>query len=600
MKKLLLVAVLAILGELVGCSDAVFPYLTAIAVNPGTASVAAGRTQQFTAMGTFSNSQTKDITSLVTWTSSTAPVSTINSAGLAQSYSQGTSTITATLTGPAAGTVTGTGTFTVTAPALVAVIVTDATSVIPGSRTSLATTRIANGTGHQYLAYGIYSDGGERTLPNSITTSVTWAATPAAVATITTTGRATSVAAGTATITATDPATSTSGSSSLVVTNASLAGIEVYPVGGQTAGLTMAQTTRQLFAARGVFSDQTTQDITVEANWTSTTPAAATVSNTTPKGLVTAVAAGATQIQASLGAVTGAAPLVVTPAALTAITLTPAPQAPATGVGVAVGSTLPIIAVGTFSDTSKQPINLAVAWSVTPANGSIATVDATGLVTGVAAGSATVSAKFGTITTNATINVQTLKSIAAGPAVPIVSPSTLNIAQGTASQFIATATLADGTTQDISSSATWVAISPPAVSGTGPVATISDSPGSSGWATGNAPGTAIIAAIFGGQAGLSSVTTTNATLKTLAIAPTGNVHLGLGNTQQYVATGTFSDSTTQILTNQVTWNSSLPTVAVMSLTGLATSTGVGGTNVSAVGIINGNTATSNSVVLSTP
>ncbi len=604
MKKLLLVAVLAALGELVGCSDAVFPYLTAIQVNPGTPSVAAGRTQQFTAMGTFSNSQTRDITSLVTWTSSAAPVSTVNSAGLAQSYSQGSSTITATFTGPAAGTVTGTATFNVTAPALVAVVVTDATSVIPGSRTSLATARIANGTGHQYLAYGIYSDGGERTLPNSITTSVTWASTPATVATITTTGRATSVSAGTATITATDPATGTASSpSSLVVTNASIAGIEVYPIGAQASGLTMASNTRQPFAARGVFSDNTQQDITVEANWTSTTPAAATVSNVTPKGVVTAVALGTTQIHATfpvVGGVTGTAPLGVTAASLTSIALTPAPATGATGVGVATGSILPIIAVGTFSDGSKQPINLAVAWSVTPANGSIATVDATGLVTGVAAGSATVSAKFGTITTNATINVQALKSIAVGSVVPIVNPSILNVAQGTASQFVATATLTDGTTQDISASATWVAISPPAVSLTGPVATISDSLGSSGWATGNAPGTAIIAAIFGGQAGLSSVTTTNATLKTLAVTPTGNVHLGLGNTQQYVATGTFSDSTTQILTNQVTWNSSLPTVAVMSLTGLATSTGVGGTNVSAVGIINGNTATSNSVVLSTP
>jgi len=595
LKKLLLVAVLAAIGALVGCSDAVFPYLTAIQVNPGTSSVAAGRTQQFTAQGTFSNGATKDMSSLVTWTSSTAPVGTINSAGLAQSYSQGSSTITATFTGPAAGTVTGTGTLTVTAPALVAVIVTDATAVIPGSRTSLATARIANGTGHQYLAYGIYSDGGERNLPNSITSSVTWASTPATVATITNTGRATSVSAGTATITATDPTTTLSGSSSLVVTNASIAGIEVYPIGGQTSGLTMAPLTRQPFAARGVFSDNTTQDITVEANWTSTTPAAATVSNTTPKGVATAVAAGATQIQASFGGTTGQAPLVVTVASLTSIALTPGTS------GVAVGSTLPISAVGTFSDGSKQPINLAVAWSVTPSNGSIATVDPTGLVTGVAAGSAMVTAKFGTVTTNATINVQALKSIAVGSVVPIVNPSILNVAQGTASQFVATATLADGTTQDISASATWVAISPPAVSGTGPVATISDSLGTSGWATGNAPGTAIIGAVFGGQGSLSSLTVTNATLKTLAIAPTGNVHVVLGGTQQYVATGTFSDSTTQILTNQVTWNSSLPTIAVVSLTGLATNTGPGGsTNISAVGIINGNTATSNQAVFANP
>ena len=177
-----------------------------------------------------------------------------------------------------------------------------------------------------------------------------------------------------------------------------------------------------------------------------------------------------------------------------------------------------------------------------------------------------------------------IKSIAVGSVVPIVSPCILSVAQGTASQFVATATLADGTTQDISASATWVAISPPAVSGTGPVATISDSLGSSGWATGNAPGTAIIAAVFGGQAGLSSVTVTNATLKTLAITPTGNVHVVFGGTQQYVATGTFSDSTTQILTNQVTWNSSVPGVAVMSLTGLATNTGTGTTNVTATAL----------------
>jgi trimeric autotransporter adhesin len=261
LKKLLLVAVLAALGTLVGCSDAQFPYLTAIQVNPGTPSVAAGRTQQFTAIGTFSNSQTRDISSLVKWTSATAPVSTINAAGLAQSYSQGSSVITASFTSPAAGTVTGTVTFNVTAPALVAIVVTDATAVIPGP-SSLKATSVAKGTGHQYLAYGIYSDGGER----NITNNVTWASAPVTVATITNTGRATSINAGTATITATDPTTSLSGSSSLVVTNATIASIVVYPRAGQT----IAPLTRQPFSALGVFSDGTRQDITADANWAST------------------------------------------------------------------------------------------------------------------------------------------------------------------------------------------------------------------------------------------------------------------------------------------------------------------------------------------
>ena len=589
MKKLLLVAVLAALGTLVGCSDAQLPYLTAIQVNPGTPSVAAGRTQQFTAMGTFSNSQTRDISNLVTWTSSTAPVSTINSAGLAQTYSQGSSTITASFTSPAAGTVTGTATFNVAAPALLSIGVTGAVAVIasPGSKGA----SVAKGTSRQFQAYGLYSDGGVRLLSN-----VTWASAPATVATITNTGLAASINAGTATITATDPASAISGNTPLVVTNATISSIVVYPRAGQT----IAPLTRQPFFALGVFSDNTQQDITADANWASTNVAAATVSNVTPKGVATGVAVGATVLQASFLGTTGQAALGVSAASLTSITLTPAPQTGATGVGVAVGSKLLINSVGRFSDGSTQPINLATAWSVTPSNGSIATVDQTGLVTGVAAGSATVSAKLGTITTNAVINVQAVKSIAAGPATPIVSPSTLSIAQATASQFIATATLTDGTTQDISNSATWVAISPPAVSGTGPVATISDTLGSSGWATGNAPGTAIIAAVFGGQAGLSSVTVTNATLKTLAITPTGNVHVVIGGTQQYQATGTFSDSTTQNLTNQVTWNSSAPTVAVMSLTGLATNTGPGTTNVSATSNITTPATTSPAVVFSNP
>jgi hypothetical protein len=585
LKKLLLVAVLAALGELVGCSDAQFPYLTAIQVAPATPSVAAGRTQQFTATGTFSNSQTRDITSLVTWTSSAPPVSTINSAGLAQSYSQGASTITATFTGPAAGTVTGTVTFNVAAPALVAVVVTDAAAVVPGT-SSLKSTSVARGTGHQYLAYGIYSDGGER----NITNSVTWASAPVTVATITNTGRATSIAAGTATITATDPTTGTvSSPSSLVVTNATIASIVVYPRAGQT----IAPLTRQPFGALGQFSDNTTQDITADANWVSTNVAAATVSNATPKGVATGVAFGTTVLQASFGGTTGQALLVVSAASLTSITLTPAPATGSTGVGVAVGSTLPITAVGTFSDGSKQTINLGAAWTVTPSNGSFATVDQTGLVTGVAAGSATVTAKFGTITTNAVINVQTIKSI-------LVAPSTTTIAQGTATQYVATATLTDGTTQNISASATWIAISPPAVSGTPPVVTISDALGSSGWATGGTPGAATVGAVFGGQYSLSGVTVTNATLKTLAITPTGNVHVAFGGTQQYQATGTFSDSTTQNLTNQVTWISSVPGVAYINLTGLATNTGPGTTNVTATSNITTPATTSQVAVFSNP
>ncbi len=590
MKKLLLVAVFATLGALMGCGDAKLPYLTAIQINPASPSIAAGRSQQFTAMGTFSDGKTQDVSSQVAWTSSTPLVGTITPlGGLVQTYSQGTSTITATTANPAAGTVTGTLTLTVGAPALVAIAVTDAASVLPGTA-SLKSATIAKGTGHQFLAYGIYSDGGLR----NITGSVTWASTPAATATIASTGYATGVAAGTAAITATDASTSTSGTSSLVVTSATVSSIVVYPVGqnnASTTGQTIAANTRLPYQALAQFSDGTRQDITADANWASTVPAAATVSNATPKGVVTAVAAGTTQLQAVLGGITGQAPLNVSAASLASIALTPATS------GVAIGSTLQLNAVGTFNPGgSTQSINLAAAWSITPSSGAIATVSATGLVTGVSAGSATVTAKIGTITMNAVVNVQAVKSITVAPAILIVNPSVLNIAQGTASQFIATATLTDGTTQDISASATWISTIPPAVTGTLPIVTVSDSLGSAGWVTGNTPGSDTVEAIFGGVAGVAPVVVTNATLKTLAITP-ASAGISLGTSLQYTATGTFSDSTTQNLSNQVNWASSVPTIAVMNLTGLATSTGVGSTNVTATSNITTPATTSPAVVL---
>ena len=88
------------------------------------------------------------------------------------------------------------------------------------------------------------------------------------------------------------------------------------------------------------------------------------------------------------------------------------------------------------------------------------------------------------------------------------------------------------------------------------------------------------------------MTVTGATLTTLAITPTAAQNIALGTSEQYTATGTFSDSSTQDLSNQVTWTSSSPPVAVVNGLGLATSTGLGTTTVKAAGNINGNAATS--------
>jgi hypothetical protein len=409
LKKLLFAAALALLAALTGCGDKQIPFLVSIAVAPAAADVPAGQTVQYQAEGTYSDNSMRDITNFVTWASSVLPVAAINAGGLASTFTQGTSTVTASLTG-LNGTVNGSATLTVGAPVLTSIFVTDAAMPLPGA-TSLTMVTIAKGTSHQFLAYGIYSDGGVRNL----TTMATWSSAPVSVATITNAGLATGVTAGTATVTATDPTTSDSASVTLDVTSATVTSIAVAPANQTIAPLTLLP-----YTAVATFSDSTVQDVTLDVAWASST-AAASFPGSAPKNVATGVSAGTTTVSATLGGKTGSTTLSVSSATLTSITLTPSTS------GVAIGSTLLLKATGTFSDSTTQSVNLPSAWSVTPSDGSIATVDNTGLVTGVAAGTATVKAKIGTVSQTATLNVQPLTSLA-------ITPATASVAQGSSAR----------------------------------------------------------------------------------------------------------------------------------------------------------------------
>jgi len=105
------VATLLALGTMTGCSGgssggqgptsysppSSAPSLQSVSVTPGTASVLAGKTQQFTATGTYSDGSTQDLSSTASWSSSDTTVATVNSAGLATTLSEGSSDITAAL-----------------------------------------------------------------------------------------------------------------------------------------------------------------------------------------------------------------------------------------------------------------------------------------------------------------------------------------------------------------------------------------------------------------------------------------------------------------------------------------------------------------------
>ena len=71
------------------------------------------------------------------------------------------------------------------------------------------------------------------------------------------------------------------------------------------------------------------------------------------------------------------------------------------------------------------------------------------------------------------------------------------------------------------------------------------------------------------------------TLTSIAVTPATPAHLKVGATQQFTATGTYSDGTTSDITASVTWTSGTPATATISTAGLATGVAAGTTSITA-------------------
>ena len=516
--------------------------LVSIGITPAAPSVAKGLTQQFTATGTYSDNSTANITSAVTWTSSDTSKATISNAGgsegLATTLATGTTTITATT-----GGVSGNVTLTVSAATIASIAVT------PTGQS------IAKGLTKQYTATATLTDG----TTQDISSSASWTSTDTNKVTVNSTGLATGAGVGSANVTATKDGKS--GNSTLTVTAATLVSIAVTP-----ASPSIAKGLPQQFTATGTYTDGSTADITSSVTWSSTNTSVATISNAGgSNGLATTLAIGSTFISAQLNSIT--APNVtfnVTAATVASVAVTPANPS------VAKGLTQQFTATATMTDSSTQNVTALATWS--SSDTSKATISnaggSEGLATTLATGSSTISAVYSgkTGTTTLTVSAATIASIA-------VTPSGQSIAKGLTKQYTATATLTDNSTQDISATASWTSTDTSKV-------TVN----STGLATGAGVGSANVTATKDGKSGSSTLTVTAATLVSIAVTP-GSPSVTAGGTQQFTATGSYTDGTTQDLTSTVTWSSSATSVATISnaggSNGLATSASAGTATITA-------------------
>src|SRR5205823_2639276 len=104
--------------------------LSSIVVSPSASTLPVNTAQQFTAIGNYSDGSSADLTSGVTWTSSSPSVATINSSGVATTVAAGQTTITATI-----GAWTDTSTLTVVAAQLISIAVSPAVQSISAGTT---------------------------------------------------------------------------------------------------------------------------------------------------------------------------------------------------------------------------------------------------------------------------------------------------------------------------------------------------------------------------------------------------------------------------------------------------------------------------------
>ncbi|HVX57202.1 MAG TPA: Ig-like domain-containing protein, partial [Candidatus Saccharimonadales bacterium] len=255
--------------------------LVSIAVTPANPLINTGGTQQFTAMGTYSDNTVQNLTSTVTWSSTNTGTAGITAGGLATGAAKGSTVIRATL-----GAISGSTTLTVSLP-LVSIAVTPSAP------------SIAKGATQQFTATGTFSDSSTQ----NITGSVTWSSSNTTVATVTPGGLAAAGAIGTTTIRAASG--SISGTTGLNVTAAVLVSIAVTP-----SNPAIVPGGTQQFTATGTYSDATTQNLTAQVTWSSGTTAAATIAQ---GGLATGVATGSSTIQATLGSISGSTVLSISP-----------------------------------------------------------------------------------------------------------------------------------------------------------------------------------------------------------------------------------------------------------------------------------------------
>lgn len=199
------------------------------------------------------------------------------------------------------------------------------------------------------------------------------------------------------------------------------------------------------------YSDGALRDITSEAVWSSSD---VQVARAGQDGSVLGIGAGMATVTATLDTVSAASTLTVTPT-ISRIAIDPEMLT------IKHHASGRLSAIATMTDGSSRDITSEVTW--TSSNDSVTSVSV-GAVAGNTPGSASITATLETFSASAAITVEpVIQSVS-------ISPSSVSLEIGQSASFTASCTYSDGSTGDVTSSATWD-------SSNGSVATVNGSGG---------------------------------------------------------------------------------------------------------------------------
>lgn len=351
--------------------------LTDLQITPDNPNEPLGSAGYFTATAFFSNGFSANVTRSATWSSSDSKVVSIIASGIRAGHASadqiGTSTIRATY-----GSVSQTSLAIVTDAKLVSIVITPATaSVVQGMK-------------YQFTAAGIYSDNSQQ----DITNLVSWQTSDTRLASITSSGLAKGEQQGSVNVIA-----NYQGKQAKAKLDISAPVVTRLVIMPNTAELPVGTSVDY----EAIAYDSTGKKYLVSnaADWRMVDQAIAHVDNTaTNGGFVTSLAVGTSQIEINFAGLTQTAVVVVTPAIMSSLTISPADTT------IIDGKNQAYTATAHFTNSTSLDVTNESSWQITNPDVATLSTNVSSLVISKAPGVTNIQATYLGITAQTSLTVQ--------------------------------------------------------------------------------------------------------------------------------------------------------------------------------------------------